>query len=79
MAGINRRLVTTDSYDLPVTGGTIPNPSTVALGPDGMPGQAGIDDDNANGIDDIIELTPRSLTIFVRCSARKLRRPRSLT
>ena len=46
IAGINRRLVTTDSYDLPVPGGTMPNPSTVALGPDGMPGRAGWDDDD---------------------------------
>jgi hypothetical protein len=44
-AGVNRRLVTTDSYDLPVPGGSIPNQGVFALGPDGFAGRAGFDDD----------------------------------
>lgn len=45
IAGINRRLVTTDSYDLPVAGGTVPNQAALAVGPDGQPGRAGLDED----------------------------------
>ncbi len=56
IAGINRRLVTTDSYDLPVAGGTVPNQAALAVGPDGQPGRAGLDDNSTNGPDDPSEI-----------------------
>lgn len=39
LAGINRRLVTTDSFDLPVISASMPNLAALELGPDGVPGQ----------------------------------------
>ena len=56
IAGINRRLVTTESFDLPVVGGTLPNQTVLALGPDGLPGRAGVDDDSDNTTDEPDEL-----------------------
>ncbi len=46
IAAINRRLVTTDSFDLPVPGGGVPNPLILSLGADGAPGRLNVDDDN---------------------------------
>ena len=40
IAGINRHLVTTDSFDLPVASGTMPG-YVSDFGPDGMPGRRG--------------------------------------
>ncbi len=54
LAGVNRRLVTTDSYDLPVPGAALL--SRLVYGADGQPGVAGKDDDGKNGIDDVGEL-----------------------
>jgi hypothetical protein len=54
VAGVNRRLVTTDSYDLPVPGGGMPGYVT-EVGPDGRPGRAGIDDDGDGAVDDASE------------------------
>ena len=60
MAGITRRQVTTDSYDLPVPGASLL--SRLTYGADGMPGVAGADDDDAEndgdatGVDDPAEL-----------------------
>lgn len=55
IASENRRLVTTDSYDLPVLGTSLPG-YVSQFGPDGQPGRAGVDDDNLNGVDDLAEL-----------------------
>jgi hypothetical protein len=49
LAGVNRRLVTTDSYDLPVPGAALL--SRLVYGADGQPGQAWTDT-NGNGIRD---------------------------
>ncbi len=43
LASINRRLVTTDSYDLPVTASSMPNLAALTFGPDGQPGRAAKD------------------------------------
>lgn len=56
VAGINRRLVTTDSFDLPVVGSTVPNQLSLSVGPDGQPGRADFDDDKVNGKDDAAEI-----------------------
>lgn len=56
MAAISRRLVTTDSADLPVAAGTVPNQAVLALGADGAPGRLGADDNGAGGTDDATEL-----------------------
>ncbi len=45
LAGVNRRLVTTDSVEVPVAGGNVPNQAALAVGPDGKPGRALQDDD----------------------------------
>ncbi|MCC7476036.1 MAG: hypothetical protein IT425_11625, partial [Pirellulales bacterium] len=44
LAGINRRLITTESSDLPVVGKQVPS-YIPELGVDGLPGNAGVDDD----------------------------------
>jgi hypothetical protein len=54
MAGPARRLVTTDSYGLPVPGGSFL--SRLIYGADGQPGQAGFDDDDNGIVDDPSEL-----------------------
>jgi hypothetical protein len=56
LAAMNRRLVTTDSYDLPVPGSNLL--SRLICGADGQPGQAGVDDDqdNTGDPDDIDEV-----------------------
>ena len=55
IAGVNRRLVTTDSYDLPVPSGNLLK--RLVYGADGQPGVAGVDDDGDDGtIDDAAEL-----------------------
>lgn len=56
MASVNRHLVTTDSFSLPVSGGSVPNQTQLSLGPDGFPGRAGFDDNGVNGTDDVGEL-----------------------
>ena len=43
LASINRRLVTTDGYDLPVTASSMPNLAALTFGPDGQPGRAAKD------------------------------------
>lgn len=50
VAGINRRLVTTDSYDLPVVSGNFAE--RLAFGADGKPGKPGVDDDGYQKDDD---------------------------
>jgi hypothetical protein len=50
LASINRKLVTTDSSDLPVPGGNFL--SRLLNGADGQPGRANVDDDEDNGPDD---------------------------
>ncbi len=52
---INRRQVTTDSYEIPVPADVVPSYIT-ELGPDGAPGIAGIDDDQNGTVDDITEI-----------------------
>jgi hypothetical protein len=54
LAGVNRRLVTTDSYDLPVPGASLL--SRLVFGADGQPGRAGVDDNGDSVIDDLNEL-----------------------
>ncbi|MCI0331954.1 MAG: hypothetical protein L0228_01860 [Planctomycetes bacterium] len=56
VAGINRRLVTTDSADPPVPSGGVPNQQLLAVGPDGLPGRAGVDDDGDTTMDEADEL-----------------------
>ena len=42
---------------MPGTSGVAPyRPNLIYLGPDGLPGDAGVDDDGVNGIDDAGEL-----------------------
>jgi hypothetical protein len=64
MAAINRRLVTTDSVDLPVVAGTVPNQGVLALGADGAPGRRGIDDNGVDGRDDIGEINAANTDDF---------------
>lgn len=64
MAAISRRLVTTDSFDLPVAAGTVPNQAVLALGADGAPGRRGVDDNNAGGTDDATELNSQNSDDF---------------
>jgi len=54
LAEVNRRLVTTDSYDVPAPTNNFLK--RLIYGADGQPGQAGIDDDGDNGPDDPGEL-----------------------
>ncbi|MGD9634511.1 MAG: hypothetical protein AB7U97_14620 [Pirellulales bacterium] len=51
LAGVNRRLVTTDSYDVPVPGANLL--ARLAYGADGQPGRATIDDDGDGKPDDV--------------------------
>ena len=55
MASINRRLVTTDGYSMPVVGRQMPS-YIPELGADGKPGVAGVDDDNNGIVDDASEI-----------------------
>jgi hypothetical protein len=55
IASINRRLVTTDSYDLPVPAQNMPSWAS-AVGPDGQPGIALHDDDGNGEVDDPTEI-----------------------
>ncbi len=50
IAGINRHLVTTDSYDLPVPSANLL--SRLIYGADGKPGKANVDDNNDGVVDD---------------------------
>jgi hypothetical protein len=57
MAGVNRRLVTTDSYSLPVQTGNFS--AKLPYGADGMPGLPGVDDDSSGVVDDVGELNTK--------------------
>lgn len=50
-SNIARRQVTTDSYEIPTPADVVPSYIT-ELGPDGLPGNAGVDDDNADSDND---------------------------
>ena len=52
---MNRRQVTTDSYEIPVPADVVPS-YVRELGADGKPGIAGVDDDGNGTVDDISEI-----------------------
>jgi hypothetical protein len=56
MAGIYRRLVTTEGFSLPVSGGSVPSQFALSLGADRYPGRAYFDDDGDGTDDDPDEL-----------------------
>ena len=53
MTAINRAEVTTDSYEVPVPADVVPSYIT-ELGPDGAPGNAGVDDDGDGTTDSVV-------------------------
>ncbi len=57
MTAANRQQVTTDSYEIPTPSDVVPSYIT-ELGPDGMPGNAGMDDDGNGETDDVIPFDP---------------------
>ncbi|QDU58268.1 hypothetical protein Pan181_45010 [Aeoliella mucimassa] len=63
LTAINSRQVTTESYEVPVPADVVPSYIS-ELGPDGAPGNAGVDDDQADSdgdgqaIDDVVPFNP---------------------